>query len=68
MYQRSSTHIVSAKAFREVLMGGLYSEDGPPTDLADLISGSFPHIMMAELGKRQVQATKEIDRYFLAFI
>jgi hypothetical protein len=62
MYQRSSTHVVSTKVVTEVLLKGMYEEGGPPTELADLINASFPQLVMVQLGKRQVQAAKVVDK------
>ncbi|THU80134.1 hypothetical protein K435DRAFT_810128 [Dendrothele bispora CBS 962.96] len=42
MHQRSSTYIMTTKIGWEVTMSGLYMEDGPPTDVADQMSASFP--------------------------
>ena len=40
--QRSSTHVVSSKAITEIALKGLYSEDGPDVEDADLLLHSFP--------------------------
>ncbi|KAF9065637.1 hypothetical protein BDP27DRAFT_1331715 [Rhodocollybia butyracea] len=42
IYQRSSTYIMSAEKGLKVYFSGLYYENGPPIDVADLISASFP--------------------------
>jgi hypothetical protein len=41
---------------------GLYSETAPPTDLADRISASYPHFLMAGIGKRTVLAIAQDDK------
>ncbi len=42
---------------------GLYSEDGPPTDIADRLSASFPHLMSIELGRRSAERIAELDKF-----
>ncbi|KAJ3783361.1 hypothetical protein GGU10DRAFT_296283 [Lentinula aff. detonsa] len=43
MYQRSSTYVMSAAEGLQVYFGALYHENGPPIEVADLISASFPN-------------------------
>ncbi|KAG5640708.1 hypothetical protein DXG03_007477, partial [Asterophora parasitica] len=79
MYQRSPTYIMSTKNGWDVLMGGtsyvpllipqpntlagVYSEDGPPSDIADRLSASFPHHMGVGLSQRKVKEIAELDKY-----
>ncbi|KAI0006773.1 hypothetical protein F4779DRAFT_594961 [Xylariaceae sp. FL0662B] len=42
LIQRSSTCVVSSKAIVEISLAPLYSENGPPTDDADLLLWSMP--------------------------
>jgi cation diffusion facilitator CzcD-associated flavoprotein CzcO len=42
MIQRSSTCVVSSAAITEIALKGIYSEDGPPVDDADMLLHSFP--------------------------
>ncbi|KAG5641535.1 hypothetical protein DXG03_004810 [Asterophora parasitica] len=65
MYQRSSTYIMTTKNGWKVFMGGLYSEDGPPTDIADRLSASFPIHMGIGLSQRKVKETAELDKDLL---
>ncbi|KAK2462191.1 hypothetical protein APHAL10511_005779 [Amanita phalloides] len=61
MYQRSSTYVMTTKSGLGVLFAGLYSEDGPPTDIADRLSASFPHFMSIGLGQRSTKRIAELD-------
>ncbi|KAJ7023508.1 hypothetical protein C8F04DRAFT_180560 [Mycena alexandri] len=65
MYQRSSTYVMTTKNGWKHIMGGLYWEGGPPTDLADRFTASFPHIMAIGLNQRQVRKIAEDDRELL---
>ena len=42
MVQRSTTHVVSSKAITEIALKGVYSEDGPPVDDADMLIHGMP--------------------------
>ncbi|KAI9792878.1 MAG: hypothetical protein M1833_000990 [Piccolia ochrophora] len=54
MVQRSSTLVLTSETLIEVTMKGIYSEDGPPLEDADLLNMSFP----APVAKRhQADAT-----------
>ncbi|KAL9102444.1 MAG: hypothetical protein Q9163_002405 [Psora crenata] len=59
MVQRSSTLVVKSQTLIDVTMKGLYSEDGPPVEDADLIQNSIPNAVMKRL---QVDATREMTR------
>ncbi|KAF8150950.1 hypothetical protein B0H34DRAFT_730728 [Crassisporium funariophilum] len=62
MYQRSSTHVISTKKGVKMLMAGLYEENGPPTEVADRISASFPNLFMSGLGYRAAKLIAEADK------
>lgn len=57
MVQRSATYIMTSKNGIDVLFAGLYEEDGPPTEDADLIFASIPYPLLAEFHR---EATEEI--------
>ncbi|KAI9826013.1 MAG: hypothetical protein M1819_007468 [Sarea resinae] len=59
MVQRSSTYVMSSKNGLDVLLGGLYAEDGPPVDDADLTFMSVPNPLLKRM---HVDATTEISR------
>ncbi|KAL8759440.1 MAG: hypothetical protein Q9199_000745 [Rusavskia elegans] len=59
MVQRSSTLVVSCENLIDVDMKGVYSEDGPPIEDADILSMSTPNAVGARL---KVENTKEINR------
>lgn len=40
--QRSTTHVVSSKAITDIALSGIYSEDGPPVDDADMLIHGLP--------------------------
>ncbi|KAF9522161.1 hypothetical protein CPB83DRAFT_887710 [Crepidotus variabilis] len=66
MFQRSSTYVLSALKGVRLLLDGLYSENGLPTDVADRVNVSFPSLMMAGMAHRATKAIAEIDRDILA--
>ncbi|KAL8785429.1 MAG: hypothetical protein Q9213_003359 [Squamulea squamosa] len=57
--QRSSTLVVSSENLIDVDMKGVYSEDGPPVEDADILNMSTPNAVAARL---KVDNTKEINR------
>ncbi|KAG5720265.1 Flavin-containing monooxygenase YUCCA3 [Termitomyces sp. T112] len=65
MYQRSSTYIMSATSGWKVLMEGVYSEGGLPTDIADRVTASFPHHFNVGLSQRSTKAIAELDKDLL---
>ncbi|KAF8813407.1 FAD/NAD(P)-binding domain-containing protein [Phlegmacium glaucopus] len=65
MFQRSSTYVMSTKNGIPMLLAGLYEENGPPTDVADKISASFPNLMMAGLGYRVTKLIAKADKEIL---
>ncbi|KAI6029338.1 FAD/NAD(P)-binding domain-containing protein [Pisolithus microcarpus] len=62
MVQRSSTYVMSAKEGIPRLTGGLYLENGPPTDIADRINASFPNHLLKLVHQRVVKDLAEADR------
>ncbi|KAJ3492576.1 hypothetical protein NLJ89_g11205 [Agrocybe chaxingu] len=65
MFQRGSTYVMSTKNGWDVLFKGLYSEDGPPVDLADRIVASFPHHMGVGLNQRGTRHIADLDKDLL---
>ncbi|KAL9581598.1 MAG: hypothetical protein Q9203_005826 [Teloschistes exilis] len=59
MVQRSSTLVVTCESLIDVDMKGLYSEDGPPVEDADIINLSNPNPVAALLAK---DSAREINR------
>ncbi|KAL8688611.1 MAG: hypothetical protein Q9218_005518 [Villophora microphyllina] len=59
MVQRSSTLVVTCESLLDVDMKGLYSEDGPPVEDADIINMSNPNPVAALLAK---DSAREINR------
>ncbi|KAF5027136.1 hypothetical protein F66182_762 [Fusarium sp. NRRL 66182] len=63
MVQRSSTMVVSSAGITDIGLKGLYSEDGPPVDDADLLLHGLPTSVLKalEVGttKRQADFDKE---------
>jgi cation diffusion facilitator CzcD-associated flavoprotein CzcO len=62
--QRSTTHVVSSKAITDIAFKGVYSEDGPPVDDADmLIHGKPTSVLKAEqikVNERQAEHDKDM--------
>ncbi|KAI6029336.1 FAD/NAD(P)-binding domain-containing protein [Pisolithus microcarpus] len=65
MVQRSSTYIMSAKNGLPILLGPMYSENGPPTDIADRINLSFPNAIVKLLHQRVAKVIAEADKDIL---
>ncbi|KAF8634275.1 hypothetical protein AX17_004231 [Amanita inopinata Kibby_2008] len=65
MFQRSSTYIMTTKNGFDVLFGGIYSENAPPTHFADRLNASFPLLMSMGLGQRTAQQIAELDKDIL---
>ncbi|KAI4125103.1 MAG: hypothetical protein LQ338_004455 [Usnochroma carphineum] len=59
MVQRSSTLVVTCDSLIDVDMKGVYSEDGPPVEDADILNMSVPNPVAARL---KVDANREINR------
>lgn len=64
--QRSSTHVVSSKAITDIALKGLYSEDGPEVDDADLILHSHPTSVLKANQINVVDRQFEHDKDMLA--
>ncbi|KAI0132611.1 hypothetical protein BJ170DRAFT_680493 [Xylariales sp. AK1849] len=64
MVQRSSTAIIGADTIKNLLLGKLYCEDGPPIEDADLLIWGWPSEVLKaahqQLTKIQVEQDKEI--------
>jgi len=65
MFQRSSTYVMSTKNGIPMLLGGLYSEAGPPTELADRLNNSMPNLFMAGITHRVSNLIAEADKEIL---
>ncbi|KIK22727.1 hypothetical protein PISMIDRAFT_679944 [Pisolithus microcarpus 441] len=65
MIQRSSTYVMSTKNGGPMLLGALYAENGPPTDLADRINSSFPNAIVKLLHRRVTKLLAEADKDIL---
>ncbi|KAL8648815.1 MAG: hypothetical protein Q9210_004770 [Variospora velana] len=59
MVQRSSTLVLTSATLIDVTIKGLYAEDGPPVDDADIINMSIPNPVAKTL---QIGATAEMMR------
>ncbi|KAF8656499.1 hypothetical protein AX16_002518 [Volvariella volvacea WC 439] len=64
MFQRSSTYVVSTAGSRLLLSS--YSENGPPTDMADRLVHSFPLCMNVGIVQRTAAQVAEFDKKLLA--
>ncbi|KAF9037135.1 hypothetical protein BJ165DRAFT_576244 [Panaeolus papilionaceus] len=64
MFQHGSgsTYIMSCKNGWEVIMKGIYWEDGPSPDYADRLNASFPHHMATELNQMRTKVIAEMDK------
>jgi len=65
MIQRGPTYIMSTKNGMPVLLGGLYSENGPPVDIADRMNASFPNKFVKPVHQRLVKVIAEADKEIL---
>lgn len=63
--QRSSTYVVASKTFVDVLLAGLYEENGPPTEDADLLFMSMPNALMKRVHVDVTTETGRRDRELL---
>ncbi|GAW16513.1 hypothetical protein ANO14919_059420 [Xylariales sp. No.14919] len=63
--QRSSTHVVSSKAITEIALKGLYSEDGPPVDDADLLLHGLPTPVLKAIQIKVAERQAECDKDML---
>ncbi|KAI0487272.1 hypothetical protein F4859DRAFT_501795 [Xylaria cf. heliscus] len=62
--QRSSTHVVSSKAITEIALKGVYSEDGPPVEDADILLHGLPmpvqKALQVKISEKQAECDKDI--------
>ncbi|KAJ7676551.1 hypothetical protein DFH06DRAFT_1168458 [Mycena polygramma] len=65
MYQRSSTYVLSTKHGWNRIMRPTYWEGGPPVEVADRLTASFPHLMAVGLNQRQAVVIAEDDKEIL---
>ncbi|KAJ7094555.1 hypothetical protein B0H15DRAFT_127960 [Mycena belliarum] len=65
MFQRSSTYIMTTKNGWRILMEGVYSENAPPTDVADRLNASYPNRLMELLAPRKTLEIAEADKELL---
>ncbi|KDQ51395.1 hypothetical protein JAAARDRAFT_140378 [Jaapia argillacea MUCL 33604] len=65
MYQRSSTYIMSTKHGMPLLLA-LYSENAPPTDIADRVNASFPNSLLKYVHQRITKDIALADQETLA--
>ncbi|CEJ89591.1 hypothetical protein VHEMI05427 [[Torrubiella] hemipterigena] len=63
--QRSSTHVVSSKAITDIALKGVYSEDGPPVDDADLIIHGMPNALLKTIQVQVGAIQRDYDRELL---
>ncbi|EEU36836.1 uncharacterized protein NECHADRAFT_94035 [Fusarium vanettenii 77-13-4] len=63
--QRSSTHVVSSKAITDIALGGIYSEDGPEVDDADLLIHGLPTPVLKAIQVTVCQKQAEHDKEIL---
>ncbi|KAI0532866.1 hypothetical protein GGR58DRAFT_517393 [Xylaria digitata] len=63
--QRSSTHVVSSKAITEIALKGIYSEDGPPVDDADILLHGLPTPVLKALQVKIAERQAECDKVIL---
>ncbi|KAJ7498695.1 hypothetical protein FB451DRAFT_1334343 [Mycena latifolia] len=65
MFQRSSTYVMTTKKGLPLLMEGVYSENAPPTDVADRFNASYPNRLVEFLAPRKVLEIAEADKDLL---
>jgi cation diffusion facilitator CzcD-associated flavoprotein CzcO len=66
MVQRSTTHVVSSKAITDVGLKGLFSEDGPHVDEADILLHGLPTPVLKALQVKVCALQAEHDKDMLA--
>jgi len=66
MIQRSSTYVMSQQAIAQRMLGSLYSEDGPPTEDADLSFASIPYPVLKTIHQYLTQLIAEDDKEILS--
>lgn len=65
MVQRTSTAIIGADTIKNLLLGGLYCEDGPPIDDADLQIWGLPSEVFKAVHKQLTPMQIEQDKVIL---
>lgn len=65
MVQRSSTTICSSYAITDIAFKGLYCEDGPPVDDADLLVHSMPNSLQKSIFVDVTEAQRKYDKDIL---
>ncbi|KAI0809187.1 FAD/NAD(P)-binding domain-containing protein [Irpex lacteus] len=65
LWQRGKTYIMTNKNGMPRFMKGIYWEDGPPTEVADLIDNSMPVLYRKMLHKRVAADIAEADKELL---
>ncbi|KAI0089780.1 hypothetical protein BDY19DRAFT_85160 [Irpex rosettiformis] len=65
LWQRSKTYIMTTKEGMPRLMKNIYWEDGPPTEVADLIDNSMPVLYRKMVHKRVAKDIAEADKELL---
>lgn len=63
--QRSTTHVVSSKAITDIAFKGIYSEDGPPVDDADMLIHGLPTSVLKAVQVQVVEKQAESDKDIL---
>ncbi|POR35968.1 Putative indole-3-pyruvate monooxygenase [Tolypocladium paradoxum] len=64
--QRSSTHVVSSAAIMEIALKGIYSEDGPPVQDADMLVQGLPNSVLKAIQVSVAERQREFDKEMLA--
>ena len=62
MVQRSSTCVVSSKSITDIALAGVYSEDGPPTDDADVWLQGTPMPVLKLIQVAVTSASNDMDK------
>ncbi|KIK51447.1 hypothetical protein GYMLUDRAFT_78188 [Collybiopsis luxurians FD-317 M1] len=62
MFQRSSTYVMSQEHGWPILFRGTYEENGPPTEVADLLTASMPFHLAKRITSRAVAKIAEKDK------
>ncbi|RJE24726.1 monooxygenase [Aspergillus sclerotialis] len=65
MVQRSSTHVISSKAITDIVFRGVYDENSPPVDDADMLIHGLPTPVLKALHTGLTKKTTEYDRDML---
>lgn len=63
--QRSTTHVVSSKAITDIAFKGVYAEDGPPVDDADMLIHGMPTSVLKAIQVKVVENQAECDKEIL---